>query len=113
MNQIKQYIRVGGARRRKRITTQQTTPLQQVQLPDGLAIGYCNRTMREMILNYDHHVVEIRGRKGLLFTFHLKLELPAERNLVVVVFDHVEQYAPASAEMQQIINRIAWRIKPR
>ncbi len=37
------------------------------------------------------------------------LELPCERNLVVVVFKDIEHYAMAPASAQQVVDEIMWK----
>nr|WKN34045.1 hypothetical protein K4G66_16820 [Tunicatimonas sp. TK19036] len=108
MMEHKQYIKIGSSRRlRKRIVSQSDTSLQRLSHDDELTAGYCSRAIREVIRHYDHHVVEVRGRKGVLFTFHLNVAVPADRNLVVVVFDGVEKYPSAPPRVQQVIDSIA------
>ncbi len=80
----------------------------QTNQTDYVLIGYCDRSTRKAIVEYDHHVVEIAGVPGVLFTFHLKMEKPAEQNLVIVVFDNIKIYPTAPPSVQQAMERVEW-----
>lgn len=113
MSKRKQYTSKRMAHRRRRREHDQTNSKpEQAQVSNRLMLAYCDRDMRKRILPYDHYVVEVEGRLGVLFTYHWYMETPTYRNLLIVVFEHVEQYPFAPEELQLAMKALNWRSQP-
>ena len=60
----------------------------------------------ELLRGHDHHVVQARGRAGVLLTYHLWSDPPSPSPRVYVLFRYVAGHPRAPADVQRLIERL-------
>ncbi len=76
------------------------------------AVAICTRDQAEQLVNYDHHVVDVNGRKGVMLTYEwMPLEEHPGPFLLTVVFHYVEGHPAAPAEIQALVNGLSFRVR--
>ena len=85
-------------------------PLNRIQ-PDQAA-ALCTREQAERLAMYDHHVVQVGGRDGVMLTYEW---MPVEEHrgpfLLTVVFHRVQGHPPAPPEVQSIVDGLHFRVR--
>jgi hypothetical protein len=85
-------------------------PFNQIH-PDQ-AVALCTREQAEQLVNYDHHVVQVNGRAGVMLTYEW---MPVEEHtgpfLLTVVFHYAEKHPPAPKEIQAIVDRLSFQVR--
>ena len=84
-------------------------------LPDQ-AIAVCTREQAELLVDYDHHVVRVNGRPGVLLTYEwMPMEEHAGPFVLTVVFRYAEKHPPAPETIQSVVDELTfqWRGQPR
>ncbi len=85
-------------------------PSNQIQ-PDQ-AVALCTREQAEKLADYDHYVVQVNGRAGVMLTQEWKpLEEPNCPFVLTVVFHHVEKHPPAPEEIQTVVNELQFQVR--
>ena len=78
----------------------------------GQAVAICTRTQAEQLVSYDHHVVEVNGRPGVMLTYEwMPLEEHPGPFLLTVVFHHAEKHPPAPHEVQSIVDTLHFQVR--
>ena len=76
------------------------------------AIALCTREQAEQLVNYDHHVVLVNGRPGVLLTYPW---MPVEEHngpfVLTVVFHYVEKHPDAPEEIQAIVDGLSFQVR--
>ena len=76
------------------------------------AVAVCTREQAEQLVNYDHHVVDLDGRKGVMLTSEW---MPVNEHpgpfLLTVVFHYVAGHPNAPDEIQDIVSRLSFRVR--
>lgn len=76
------------------------------------AVAVCSREQAEQLADYDHHVVQVDGRDGVMLTYEW---MPVEEHsgpfLLTVVFRHVHGHPPAPAAIQSIVDGLRFQIR--
>jgi hypothetical protein len=76
------------------------------------AVAVCTRTQAEQLVGYDHHVVEVSGRPGVLLTYEwMPLDEHAEPFLLTVVFHHTEKHPHAPREIQSLVDTLQFQVR--
>ncbi len=76
------------------------------------AVAICTRQQAEQLVNYDHHVVDVNGRKGFLLTHEWRpVDEHAEPFLLTVVFHRVTGHPTAPDEIQEIVSGLSFRVR--
>jgi hypothetical protein len=78
------------------------------------AVAICTREQVQQLVNYDHHVVEVNGRAGVLLTYRaawMPIEEHAGPFLLTIVFHHAEQHPRAPEEIQSIVDDLKFQIR--
>jgi hypothetical protein len=76
------------------------------------AVAICTRQQAEQLVNYDHHVVQVDGRAGVMLTYEwMPLEEHTGPFLLTVVFHYVEKHPTAPEEIQAIVDGLRFQIR--
>jgi hypothetical protein len=82
------------------------------QIYPNQAIAICTREQAEQLVNYDHHVVDVDGRAGVLLTHAW---MPVEEHsgpfVLTVVFHHAEKHPRAPEAIQSVVDDLKFRIR--
>jgi hypothetical protein len=85
-------------------------PFSQIH-PDQ-AIAICSREQAELLVNYDHHVVRVDSRTGVMLTYEwMPLEEHPGPFLLTAVFRYTEKHPPAPAEIQSIVDGLRFQVR--
>lgn len=82
------------------------------QIYPNQAIAICTREQAEQLAPYDHHVVHVNGRAGVMLTHEwMPLEEHIGPFILTVVFHHVEKDPPAPETIQSIVERLRFQVR--
>ena len=82
------------------------------QIYPNQAVAICTREQAEQLVNYDHHVVRVNGRDGVLLTFNwMPLEEHTGPFVLTVVFHHAEKHPRAPAEIQSLVDGLTFQVR--
>ena len=82
------------------------------QIYPGQAIAICTREQAEQLLNYDHHVVAVNGRAGVMLTYEwMPLEEHTGPFVLTVVFHHAEKHPSAPENIQAIVAGLRFQVR--
>ena len=82
------------------------------QIYPGQAIAICTREQAEQLMNYDHHVVSVNGRAGVMLTYEwMPLEEHTGPFVLTVVFHHAEKHPPAPENIQAIVDGLRFQVR--
>lgn len=76
------------------------------------AVAICTREQAEQLVNFDHHVVDVNGRAGVMLTYEW---MPVEEHqgpfLLTVVFHHTAGHPSAPEEIQFLVGGLSFRVR--
>lgn len=82
------------------------------QIYPNQAVAICTREQAEQLVHYDHHVVRVNGRPGVLLTYEW---MPVEEHtgpfVLTVVFHHAEKHPNAPEAIQSIVNELNFQVR--
>jgi hypothetical protein len=82
------------------------------QINPNQAVAICTREQAEQLARYDHHVVHVDGRPGVMLTYEW---MPVEEHtgpfILTVVFHHAEKHRPAPEAVQSIVNGLNFQVR--
>ena len=82
----------------------------QIYLNQAVAICTCDQA--EQLLNYDHHVVNVKGRAGVMPTYAwIPIEGHAGPFVLTVVFHHTEEHPRAPQDIQMIVDELTFQLR--
>jgi hypothetical protein len=84
------------------------------QIYPNRAVAICTSEQAEQLVNYDHHVIKVNGRLGVMLTYReawMPMEEHAGPFILTVVFHHVEKHPRASEEVQAILNGLKFKVR--
>ena len=85
-------------------------PFNQIH-PDQ-AIAICTREQAEWLVDYDHHVVRVNGRQGVLLTYEW---MPVEEHtgpfVLTIVFHYAEKHPPAPEAVQSVVDELNFQVR--
>lgn len=82
------------------------------QLYSDHAIAVCSREQAGQLVNYDHHVVTINGRPGVMLTYEwMPLEEHSPPFLLTVVFRYADRHPAAPAEIQLLVDGLRFQVR--
>ena len=82
------------------------------QIYPDQAIAICTREQAEQLANYDHHVVNVNGRPGVMLTYEwMPLEEHRGPFVLTVVFHHAEKHPPAPENIQSIMDGLSFQVR--
>ena len=76
------------------------------------SVAICIREQAEKLVNYDHHVVKVNGRAGVMLTYEW---MPVEEHqgpfLLTVVFHHILGHPSAPEEVQALVSELSFQVR--
>jgi hypothetical protein len=82
------------------------------QVHPGQAIAICSREQAGQLASYDHHVVKVNGRAGVMLTHGwMPLEAHTGPFVLTVVFHSTEKHPPAPGVIQAIVDGLSFRVR--
>lgn len=85
-------------------------PLNQISSDQAVAI--CSREQASQLAPFDHHVVNVNGKAGVMLTHEW---LPVEEHqgpfVLTVVFHHAEKHPSAPEEIQVVIDVLKFQVR--
>ena len=76
------------------------------------AVALCTREQAQQLTGYDHHVVQVDGRDGVMLTYEW---MPVEEHsgpfVLTVVFRHVHGHPTAPAAIQSIVDGLRFQVR--
>jgi hypothetical protein len=82
------------------------------QIQPGQAIAICTPEQAGQLVQYDHHVVHVSGRAGVMLTHEwMPLEEHSGPFVLTVVFHHVEKHPPAPEQVQAIVDGLKFQVR--
>jgi hypothetical protein len=76
----------------------------------GIAI--CTPEQAKQLVSYDHHVVEVKGRPGVMLTYEW---MPVEEHtgpfILTVVFRHAEKHPRAPQAIQSLVDELTFQVR--
>lgn len=87
-----------------------TRPLNQIY-PDQ-AIAICTREQAGQLVDYDHHLVNVNSRMGVMLTYGwMPVEEQAGPFVLTVLFHHVEKHPRAPERIQAIVDGLRFQVR--
>jgi len=78
------------------------------------ATAVCTRAQAEQLVEYDHHVVDVNGRAGVMLTYR-EAWMPVEEHegpfVLTVVFHHAGQHPRAPQAIQSIVDELMFQVR--
>jgi hypothetical protein len=82
------------------------------QIYPNQAVAICTREQAQQLVNYDHHVLEVSGRLGVMLTYGwMPINEHAGPFVLTVVFHHAEKHPRAPQEIQSIADRLTFQMR--
>ncbi len=82
------------------------------QISPNQAVAICTREQAEQLVAYDHHVVHVDGRPGVMLTYEwMPLEEHSGPFVLTVVFHHVEKHPCAPEAIQTIVDELTFQVR--
>ena len=82
------------------------------QINPNQAIAICTRQQAEQLVKYDHHVVEVNGRPGVMLTYEwMPLEEHPGPLILTVVFHQAEKHPRAPEAIQSIVAELHFQVR--
>jgi len=82
------------------------------QMYPNQAIAICTREQAEQLVDYDHHVVHVDDRAGVMLTYEW---MPVEEHsgpfVLTVVFHYTEKHPRAPEAIQAIVDELKFQIR--
>jgi hypothetical protein len=84
------------------------------QIHPNHALAVCTREQAETLVNYDHHVVRVHGRPGVMLTYR-EAWMPVEEHsgpfVLTVVFQHAEKHPGAPEAIQSVVDELNFQVR--
>lgn len=85
-------------------------PFNQVY-PDQ-AVALCTRQQAGQLVDYDHHVVQVNGRAGVMLTYEwMPLDEHSGPFVLTVVFHYAGKHPPVPAHVQAVVDGLSFRVR--
>ena len=82
------------------------------QIYPNQAVAVCSREQAEQLVKYDHHVVLVNDRPGVMLTYEW---MPVEEHMgpfvLTVVFHHVEKHPRAPEAIQSVVDELEFQVR--
>jgi hypothetical protein len=82
------------------------------QIYPNQAVAICTRTQAIQLVEFDHHVVEVNRRPGIMLTYEW---MPVEEHtgpfVLTVVFQHAEKHPRAPQAIQSIVDELTFQVR--
>jgi hypothetical protein len=85
-------------------------PLNQIYPNQAIAI--CTREQAQLLVDYDHHIVQINGRPGVMLTYEwMPVEEHAGPFVLTVIFHHAEKHPRAPEAIQSLVDELHFHVR--
>ena len=82
------------------------------QLYPNQAIAICTREQAEQLVDYDHHVIQVDRRPGVMLTYEwMPMDEHSGPFVLTVVFHHTEKHPRAPQAIQTIVDELKFQIR--
>ncbi len=82
------------------------------QIEPHQAIAICTRAQAAQLVDYDHHVVRVNGRAGVLLTYPwMPFEEQTGPFVLTVVFHYAEKHPLAPQQVQRVVDALRFQIR--
>ena len=82
------------------------------QIYSNQAIAVCTREQAEQLVDYDHHVVDVSGRAGVMLTYEwMPVEEHAGPFVLTIVFHHAEKHPRAPKAIQSVVDELTFKVR--
>lgn len=82
------------------------------QIHPNQAVAICTRAQAEQLVKYDHHVVEVNSRAGVMLTYEwMPIEEHAGPFILTIVFHHAEKHPRAPQAIQSIVDELTFQVR--
>lgn len=82
------------------------------QISPNQAVAICTREQAEQLVVYDHHIVRVDDRPGVMLTYEwMPLEEHSGPFVLTVVFHHVEKHPRAPEAIQTIVDELTFQVR--
>lgn len=82
------------------------------QISPNQAVAICTREQAEQLVAYDHHIVRVDDRPGVMLTYEwMPLEEHSGPFVLTVVFHHVEKHPRAPEAIQTIVDELTFQVR--
>ena len=82
------------------------------QVYPNQAVAICTREQAAQLVDYDHHVVRVDGRNGVMLTYEwMPLEEHTGPFVLTVVFHYADRHPQAPAEVQAVIDSLRFQVR--
>ena len=82
------------------------------QIYPNQAVAICTREQAQQLVIYDHHVVHVNGRPGVMLMYEW---LPVEEHVgpfvLTVVFQHAEKHSAAPEAIQSLVDGLNFQVR--
>jgi hypothetical protein len=76
------------------------------------AVAICTRDQAQQLVHYDHHVVQVNRRPGVMLTEEwMPVEEHAGPFLLTVVFHHAARHPRAPEAIQSIVDKLNFQVR--
>ena len=85
-------------------------PLNQIY--PNRATAVCTREQAEQLVSYDHHVIHVEGRPGVMLTYDwMPLEEHTGPFVLTVIFQHTEKHPRAPEAVQSVVEALHFQVR--
>jgi hypothetical protein len=82
------------------------------QIYPNQAVAICTREQAQQLVNYDHHMLEVSGRLGVMLTYGwIPIKEHASPFVLTAVFRHAEEHPRAPQEIQSLAYRLTFQMR--
>jgi len=82
------------------------------QVHPDQAVAICTRQQAEKLVDYDHHMVRVDGKAGVMLTHEwLPLEEHSGPFVLTVVFHYAEKHPPAPGKIQAVVDGLSFQVR--
>ena len=82
------------------------------QVYPNQAVAICTREQAAQLVDYDHHVVRVDGRNGVMLTYEwMPLEEHTGPFVLTVVFHYADKHPQSPAEIQAVIDSLRFQVR--
>lgn len=82
------------------------------QIHPNQAVAVCTREQARQLVDYDHHVVHVQGRPGVMVTYEwMPIEEHAGPFVLTVVFHYPEKHPRAPEAIQSIVDELTFQVR--
>ncbi len=81
-------------------------------IPAHQAVAICTREQAEELVNYDHHVVRVNERNGVMLTgAWMPVQEHAGPFILTVVFHYADKHPRAPEQIQAIVDGLTFQVR--